>query len=67
LISFPITGTLVDFDLWDDIKTLEDIPILLTSGEYDVVRPVIANALYKALQRIIGKGLISRLGTCFHF
>jgi pimeloyl-ACP methyl ester carboxylesterase len=49
LISFPITGSLVDFDLWDDIKTLKDIPILLTSGEYDIVRPVTVNALYKAL------------------
>ena len=48
---FNVTGTLKDFDLWPDIKdgALNDIPILLTSGEYDMVRPVTLNALYETL------------------
>lgn len=46
-----ITGTLVDFDLWEDIENgaLNNIPILLTSGGFDVVRPVTVNALHEAL------------------
>lgn len=48
---FNITGTLKNFDLWDDIYNgaLKDIPVLLTSGKYDVVRPVTVGALFDAL------------------
>jgi L-proline amide hydrolase len=45
------TGTLRDFDLWPDIKNeaLNDVPTLLTSGRFDMVRPVTVNALFKQL------------------
>lgn len=46
-----MTGTLKDFDLWPDINNgaLKDIPILLTSGQFDMVRPVTVDALHKQL------------------
>jgi len=48
---FNVTGTLKDFDLYPDIKhgALNGIPILLTSGKYDMVRPATVNALYEML------------------
>lgn len=49
---FNITGTLKDFDLWPDINdgaAFKDIPTLLISGEYDMVRPVTVDAMYERM------------------
>ena len=35
----PPTGTLKDFDMYPHLHKLDTIPILLTSGEYDMIRP----------------------------
>lgn len=46
---FNMTGTLASFDLCDDIGALKHLPVLLTTGEFHMVRPIVVHSLYKAL------------------
>lgn len=47
--EFTIGGVLGDLKITDRLVELKDLPVLLTHGQYDTMRPAVVNAMYDAL------------------
>jgi proline iminopeptidase len=47
--EFAIGGSLKNFNITHRLKELTDLPILLTHGKYDTVRPAVVDVMYNEL------------------
>jgi hypothetical protein len=49
--EFTFGGTLAHFNTTPDLPSL-DVPVLLTSGTYDTMRPPVVEALYRSIPKV---------------